>query len=252
MLVKHIKDEAVIRFFAGLLAQANISQSLAPSCIYYAACELLGPQRTLGDEFAGVVWKSGRAKRLVWILLHAALLFTQGERVAGATAKLNLAVFLLRGDFVSLVDRILRVRRTLVAGAISDQQNLKFPIWLRWIFALSIAVQGASELAAMVRERLDAKAFEQAWNKASDSSAEEADGTGGTEGPNCTICLNESVRPTAAKCGHVFCWSCAILSFSKEGRCPSCRSETTIQELFPLEHYSLKTEPLWKLIRPLD
>lgn len=242
LLVKYIKDETLIQFFSRLLTQANISHSFAPA-LYFGLCEVLGTGQTLGEEFAGVHRHGTQAKRILWIILHASLLRILGERISRATGKIHLSVFLLNGKFLYLADRMLRVQRQITAAS---SQSLKFPPWLRYIFAGSLAVQGLAELSTLVREKIEAREFEQAWNQA---NVEEEGLTGG---PDCTVCMAQCRRPTAAKCGHVFCWSCAILSFGREGKCPSCRAETSIQELFPLEHYSLKSEPVWKIVRSLD
>ena len=248
--MKYVKDEAVIEILRGLLRQVSIPTSIAP-VVYFGASEVLGSGRTLGDEFAGVqrVTKSTRG-RLLWVLIHGILLRIMGERVGASVAKLNLGLFLLRGDFVSVTDRILKVRREIRLSAISDQQKVKFPAWLRYFFACSLAIQGLAEIAALVKEKLDTQEFEKAWTKASE--LETSEGTVTDESPNCTICMGVSRRPTAAKCGHIFCWSCAILCFGKEQKCPSCRYDTCIQELFPLEHYTTKSEPSWKLVQSID
>jgi hypothetical protein len=245
LLVKHIKDEAVIQFIASLLNQANLPKTFSP-LMYFTACEVFGTGRTLGDEFAGVHRRDNRTRRVLWIALHTLLLKILGERISGAVGKLHLSIFLLKGDVLHLADRLMRVKREITPAAISAQQSLKFPPWLRYVFAVSLAVQGLADLATLVREKLEAREFENAWTKA---SAEEESNTAG---PDCTICIAKCRRPTAAKCGHVFCWSCAILSFGKEGKCPACRAETTVQELFPLEHYTLTSASDWKVVKSLD
>lgn len=44
------------------------------------------------------------------------------------------------------------------------------------------------------------------------------------EDPNiCKVCEKERTAPVSAECGHVFCESCALSSFSLQKSCPICK-----------------------------
>ena len=72
---------------------------------------------------------------------------------------------------------------------------------------------------------------------------EQADGRGRT-GPRCLLCMDTMSAPTAAPCGHVFCWTC-IGSWTRAGSrgggdhclCPVCRRPFTPPDLRPLFGY---------------
>ncbi|KAK3278744.1 hypothetical protein CYMTET_13339 [Cymbomonas tetramitiformis] len=63
----------------------------------------------------------------------------------------------------------------------------------------------------------------------------------------CAVCLDLSLRPSTAPCGHSFCKGCLVSSLNVSTRCPKCRTElgadfeplinitlwNTIQLLFP-------------------
>ncbi|TQS38542.1 hypothetical protein Golomagni_00950 [Golovinomyces magnicellulatus] len=50
----------------------------------------------------------------------------------------------------------------------------------------------------------------------------------------CTLCLEELKEPSAALCGHLFCWVCIRDWIKEKPECPLCRRETTMQHVLPL------------------
>lgn len=60
----------------------------------------------------------------------------------------------------------------------------------------------------------------------------------------CLICYSpEASEPTAAHCGHIFCWKCILqwctssMLSDKVPLCPLCREKSPIEKLLPLYHY---------------
>ncbi|RKF76388.1 Peroxisome biogenesis factor 10 [Golovinomyces cichoracearum] len=50
----------------------------------------------------------------------------------------------------------------------------------------------------------------------------------------CTLCLEELKEPSAALCGHLFCWVCIRDWIREKPECPLCRRETSMQHVLPL------------------
>jgi hypothetical protein len=55
--------------------------------------------------------------------------------------------------------------------------------------------------------------------------------------PKCVICLDEIEKPTATKCGHVYCDQCVrewIRAQKTKSRCPQCRKKVGLSGLTKL------------------
>lgn len=51
---------------------------------------------------------------------------------------------------------------------------------------------------------------------------------------SCMLCLSDMVNPSAANCGHMFCWDCIVDWVRQQPECPLCRQTCMEQNLLPL------------------
>lgn len=51
---------------------------------------------------------------------------------------------------------------------------------------------------------------------------------------SCMLCLSPMVDPSAANCGHMFCWECIVDWVREHPECPLCRQVCLEQNLLPL------------------
>lgn len=54
------------------------------------------------------------------------------------------------------------------------------------------------------------------------------------ESRSCMLCLSPMVNPSAALCGHIFCWDCIVDWIREHPECPLCRQQCSEQNLLPL------------------
>ena len=50
----------------------------------------------------------------------------------------------------------------------------------------------------------------------------------------CMLCLSHMENPSAASCGHFFCWDCIVDWIRQQPVCPLCRQQCMEQNLLPL------------------
>lgn len=52
---------------------------------------------------------------------------------------------------------------------------------------------------------------------------------------SCMLCLSPMNNPSAANCGHMFCWDCVVDWIRQHPECPLCRQVCLEQNLLPLK-----------------
>lgn len=52
---------------------------------------------------------------------------------------------------------------------------------------------------------------------------------------DCMFCVSPMENPTAALCGHIFCWQCITDWLRENTECPLCRQQCLEQNLLPLK-----------------
>lgn len=54
----------------------------------------------------------------------------------------------------------------------------------------------------------------------------------------CGICRDDMLVPTVVyRCGHLFCYECAVEWIGRKGKCPVCRVECGVRDCMRLEGY---------------
>ena len=105
--------------------------------------------------------------------------------------------------------------------------------------------EGGSEANASPTTRLSARKKKKATSSSSPtkvprnepSPTPEPKGPQPKKTPKCVICLDEIEKPTATKCGHVYCDQCIrelIRAQKTKSRCPQCRKKVGLSGLTKL------------------
>ncbi|KAK9869728.1 hypothetical protein WA026_003465 [Henosepilachna vigintioctopunctata] len=53
----------------------------------------------------------------------------------------------------------------------------------------------------------------------------------------CALCNSQRKSPSAANCGHIFCWNCIHESLNYQRNCPLCREEVDPSRIIFLQNY---------------
>lgn len=241
---------------------------------YLLLTTLLGA-RTLGEEYVDLVYVNRKGKnipkflpRLGFIVFYALIpyiinkivkrlknkdengLWTNYYKVLDTFLNLHVALFYFQGEFYSLSKRIFGLRYVFGHHKQPEQiQGGNYSL-LGGMIVLQFIVKTLMKLKTTDTEEIretDDDSKIKSINQLSQLSKEYSsklivDLSNKRQLPylpessrSCMLCLSPMVNPSAANCGHMFCWDCIVDWIREHPECPLCRQQCLEQHLLPLK-----------------
>ena len=139
----------------------------------------------------------------------------------------HLAIFYITGAYLHVSQRLVRSRYHLLRG--SDEIRPDYSP-LAAVLLLQQLIQCIRFVRGVARKRRESVNIPEV-------QAASTGGEDSTEAGTCALCLQPRRIPTAAPCGHVFCWTCVAEWASSREECPLCRKKFSPQVLIPIYNY---------------
>ncbi|KAK6462496.1 Pex12 amino terminal region-domain-containing protein [Scheffersomyces coipomensis] len=190
----------------------------------------------------------------VWVKLMSSYF-----KVLDTFLNIHIAVFYFSGEFYSLSKRLFGLRYAF--GHNKDINSVKATgnySLLGGVIILQFIIKGLIKLKAYNDEqskedRLDKEQVDKDWKRISDIDelkdiSEDSENNFDIDlsdpkqlpylpesSRTCMLCLSPMVNPSAANCGHLFCWDCILDWLKDHPECPLCRQQCLQQHLLPLK-----------------
>ncbi|KAK6201580.1 Pex12 amino terminal region-domain-containing protein [Scheffersomyces amazonensis] len=189
----------------------------------------------------------------IWVKLMSSYF-----KVLDTILNVHIAVFYFSGEFYSLSKRLFGMRYAF--GHNKDIKKMSTTgnySLLGGIIILQYIIKGLLKYKAYSEEHKEKKSQTindtQDWRKISDidqlkeiaensTTSLDIDLSDPTQLPyipeasrSCMLCLSPMVNPSAANCGHFFCWDCILDWLKEHPECPLCRQQCLQQHLLPLK-----------------
>ncbi len=139
--------------------------------------------------------------------------FEEGCRVF---ADFHDAFFFLDSKYYEVANRLTRLRYVCVFPSPEKDFNYRF---VGYVVLVGFALKALTFFGAVW------KTFRHLKEEEEVSSSTEETATQKESGHDCKICYDTRKDPSAAQCGHVFCWGCLIKYSQMKGECPICRAK---------------------------
>ena len=165
------------------------------------------------------------------------------EDIFSGASRLHLALFYVYGIFYHFGKRLSAIRYLMIRYTTPGTMNLS-PMttyrMLGWMIVLQIVMKVFKWCTNMLRKNEKCSHEEHA------GLGEDNELEGGRvilqasiveSRVRCPSCLEDCRHPTAALCGHIFCWSCISEWTSEKMECPVCRTTVKPHQIICLQHF---------------
>lgn len=151
---------------------------------------------------------------------------------------LNLAMFYIKGEFPSVIKRILGIEYRAVVKMKPHAFTYEkvgyiiiFKLALSLVKYIYTSVKSGMKRSRDIMEILTKEEIEE---KANGSEEDQED----LEESRCGVCFDKRENCSVTPCGHLYCYDCIVKSLGYRDECPQCREKVKLEEVIQLANYN--------------